>query len=615
VTPDTRPRRALYLTDGVEDPRLVERLTHLARHGWSPSVICTEVSANRMLGRLDGHAEEVWVLGELMAGCHYPEFILGFIASRGVDLVHLGNSRLGLELMPDISVLPNAPALVVQLDEPKPGDCDYAPYVGERFAPLVDALIADGPGVVERLRGSDVPESRLHVILPHAGGAGSATAELYRRLLERRTAAPAPSPPEPLPSLKLPRGGHTERRISVIVTCCDLGRYLSRAIASLREQTQPPDEVIVVDDGSREEETLEALDALARDDFVQLIRLSGNRGPGAARNVAIARAGGNYVLPLDADDELLPNALEEMSAQLEQAPEEVGFVYAFPQHTGTRTDRVTPPPYNLALLRQANYCVSSCLFDSRVFGAGVRYPWDRRGHEDWDLLLTLAERGVHGIPAANPTLLYRKRGFSRLSTRALEHETPEELARRRHPALYDPRNPIKAKWAPALSLILVGTWPNDFRAATQTCLDFEAVVGSQGPRAVGAATRVVDGAPEDPGWLAEAVAAARGRWVAVLAHDAASALESPQFVELVLRAFWFSGRLGALALATGANAPFRFAQLAPPLCESVRPVAVAWERYADAPGEEVELGLTGDVIEDLLFELQASREVQWRAIA
>ena len=77
------------------------------------------------------------------------------------------------------------------------------------------------------------------------------------------------------------------------------------------------------------------------------------------------------------------------------------------------------------------------------------------GHEDWDLVLQMAERSIHGEPAEGPTLLYRKRGFSRVNAVEYGAESFHERIERRHPRLYsEQRDAIKAAWAPALSLVL-----------------------------------------------------------------------------------------------------------------------------------------------------------------
>jgi hypothetical protein len=97
-------------------------------------------------------------------------------------------------------------------------------------------------------------------------------------------------------------------------------------------------------------------------------------------------------------------ALAEMVAQLEAAPPEIGFVFPNPQHFGNRNDYVHSPAYNLHLLLLDNYCPATSLFDRRVFDAGVAYDEEIVfGHEDWDLVLQLAEREVYGEVAHGPT--------------------------------------------------------------------------------------------------------------------------------------------------------------------------------------------------------------------
>ena len=97
------------------------------------------------------------------------------------------------------------------------------------------------------------------------------------------------------------------------------------------------------------------------------------------------------------------------------------------------------PAYNLHLLLLDNYCPATSLFDRRVFDAGVSYDEEIVfGHEDWDLVLQLAERGVWGAPAHGPTFKYRRRGFSRVNAVEYGPESFHEEIERRHPSLFAP---------------------------------------------------------------------------------------------------------------------------------------------------------------------------------
>ncbi len=94
--------------------------------------------------------------------------------------------------------------------------------------------------------------------------------------------------------------------VSVIIPCKDRPQHLLRALASVREQTILPDEVIVVDDGS---EPPLALDYGEEMIPVKLIRQS-NRGPSAARNRGILEASGDWIALLDSDDTWVADKLE-----------------------------------------------------------------------------------------------------------------------------------------------------------------------------------------------------------------------------------------------------------------------------------------------------------------
>jgi glycosyltransferase involved in cell wall biosynthesis len=95
--------------------------------------------------------------------------------------------------------------------------------------------------------------------------------------------------------------------LSVIIPLYNRAEYVEEALASLARQTHLPDEVIVVDDASTDGGAARAqvgLDRLAQAGVArtELLRLSVNGGPSAARNRGLERAGGTVLAFLDADD-------------------------------------------------------------------------------------------------------------------------------------------------------------------------------------------------------------------------------------------------------------------------------------------------------------------------
>ena len=106
-------------------------------------------------------------------------------------------------------------------------------------------------------------------------------------------------------------------RISAVIPAYNSAGFIADAIASIRAQTVPVSEIIVVDDGSRDH-TAERVRALGED--IHLIEQS-NQGPSAARNRGIEAAGGDWIAFLDADDQWLPDRLERQFAVLARHPD------------------------------------------------------------------------------------------------------------------------------------------------------------------------------------------------------------------------------------------------------------------------------------------------------
>src|SRR5207245_1312327 len=113
-------------------------------------------------------------------------------------------------------------------------------------------------------------------------------------------------------------------KISIVIPCFNQAQYLKEALESLRRQTVPDWEAVVVDDASTAGDAAAVVREVA-DERVRLLRHPVNRGLAAARNTAVRDARAELVMPLDADDRLAPEFLERhLEAFADPA---VGYVY------------------------------------------------------------------------------------------------------------------------------------------------------------------------------------------------------------------------------------------------------------------------------------------------
>ena len=99
-----------------------------------------------------------------MEGKEFPHFIAGFIESRGIELVHVMNSRIGFDLLPDLRGLPRPPKVVVQLHVEEPTRDGYVRYVATRYGNLVNAFSVSSRHVGEAVVGYGIPAERVHAI-------------------------------------------------------------------------------------------------------------------------------------------------------------------------------------------------------------------------------------------------------------------------------------------------------------------------------------------------------------------------------------------------------------------------------------------------------------------
>ncbi|MEO1921182.1 MAG: glycosyltransferase family 2 protein [Sphingomonadaceae bacterium] len=112
--------------------------------------------------------------------------------------------------------------------------------------------------------------------------------------------------------------------VSVIVATYNRAHLITRALDSVARQTEPPGEIVVVDDASQDD-TATVVERWAADSSipVQLVVSPRNRGLGASRNTAMQAARGSLFAPLDSDDEYLPHALATLAPMLDRHPQAV----------------------------------------------------------------------------------------------------------------------------------------------------------------------------------------------------------------------------------------------------------------------------------------------------
>lgn len=199
--------------------------------------------------------------------------------------------------------------------------------------------------------------------------------------------------------------------VSVVIPCFNLGQYLQEAVDSVRSQTLKAVELLVVDDGSTDETTRRALEAIETAG-ANVIRLA-HVGVCAARNRGLAAATGSYVCFLDADDRLRPTCLEKAVARLEADPT-LSFVSFWLRIFGAEEWDWTPSSCDaVALLGECCVATAAVVRRESLIAIGGFDATSELGHEDWDLWLTLVEKGYQGTILPEILFDYRRRAGSR----------------------------------------------------------------------------------------------------------------------------------------------------------------------------------------------------------
>jgi glycosyltransferase involved in cell wall biosynthesis len=126
------------------------------------------------------------------------------------------------------------------------------------------------------------------------------------------------------------RGGEASASplVSVVIPAYNASNTIERTLRSVIVQTYAQLEIIVVDDGSKDD-TAAIVERISREDPRILLLRQPNAGVAIARNLAIAHARGEFVAPLDADDIWHPRKIEKQIAIMEDGGDRIGLVYCY----------------------------------------------------------------------------------------------------------------------------------------------------------------------------------------------------------------------------------------------------------------------------------------------
>jgi len=201
--------------------------------------------------------------------------------------------------------------------------------------------------------------------------------------------------------------------LSIVVPYYNMGAYIDDTISSLRNIHHSNREIIIVNDGSNEEQSLRKLNSFRNVDGIRVIDTE-NKGLAHARNIGAETAKGEWMAFLDADDTVDPSyyswAIDVLSHY-----DNVHFVGSWVKYFGN-SDRIWPAftPEPPIILNQNTVNSSALVYKRAAFLAGGMN--DRKmlfqGFEDYASVISMLDHGFGGVVIPEPLFNYRVRNQS-----------------------------------------------------------------------------------------------------------------------------------------------------------------------------------------------------------
>lgn len=196
--------------------------------------------------------------------------------------------------------------------------------------------------------------------------------------------------------------------ISVVIPYYNLGTTLPETIESIKASNYKKYEIIIVNDGSTDEESIKVLDKYKDDKQIRILNIE-NKGLANARNVGAKAARGEFVAFLDADDKIDSTFYEKAINILHQYTN-VSYVYSWVEYFEGNT--YVWPTFNVHIpyLLCANMLAAFVVIRKNDFlNFGQNRIKMEYGMEDYDGWVSLAEHGCLGVSIPEKLNFYRVR--------------------------------------------------------------------------------------------------------------------------------------------------------------------------------------------------------------
>jgi glycosyltransferase involved in cell wall biosynthesis len=184
--------------------------------------------------------------------------------------------------------------------------------------------------------------------------------------------------------------------VSIIMPTFNHAQFICESLDSVLSQEYSNWECIIVDDGSTDA-TKSTIERYLKDTRFQYY-YKANEGAARAKNFAIDKSKGTYILPLDSDD-IIANTYLIKAIGLLERNNNLEIVYCEATIFGAENKKWDIPAYDYKLLLIYNMIFNSAVFKRKNFKKVGGYDNDN-SLEDWDLWIKLLEAGgdVYQIP-------------------------------------------------------------------------------------------------------------------------------------------------------------------------------------------------------------------------